>query len=802
MSRLDAGTSPHGNGGRARSWTRLVGLITFATASLLLSGAPRATERPEALELLLAGDIAEFDARATKMRESRARSTTGLWMLYRFYRGTYDVESQSPTAAFWPTLEAETAAYLRKHPDSPSAVDAAARVLVSHAWASRGTGWAAELSDAQSAGFADYLERARRVLDEHRDVGVRDPDWYSQRLHVMNGQGDDRREVLALAKEALAHEPTYQGTYFVAANALLPKWGGSRELVQEYVSAVLERTKAQEGTQAYARIMAQLARSDRDPIGVLRLVGADWSKLKVGLAEISRMYPDPWNLNEERAFACLYGTKTDYEESAARIGHQYIAAEWFDTLHDWPSCLRRQQEASGGLGSWHLEDLAQGGASPFALSFASVGVLLSVTILQLYRRKRLARIGRSGQGVSAALSPEARIYRLSRAWQALQGLAGALLFVAGVAGFWYFGIASLGPNNALVGLLATLGCGYLASGGAQMIQDSFTQRLVLDGEVLHWDNLWGPRECRRGEIATKQTLHRRNNPAQLLLRDKDPARRPLKIPLIFDLDTQFDAWLLSIPDADALAASALRTEVSSDPTFGTTPEERLETLARATKVAKRLAVAAPILYFWSVLYPQPYTLIVALLLAGPWLCVALMVHQRGVYQVSGGRSRAGRPDLAVVLFAFAGIMTLRAWTDLRIVNWWELAPWATLFAVILAAAIVSLNGTATRSWSAVLVILIAACGYGFGTAGFADTLLDNSAPSVFRTKVLNKHVSSGRYRVFDLYVERWGADPGTQDLKVTPGFYGQVTIGDTVCIALRKGALGAQWYSVEPCSAG
>jgi hypothetical protein len=65
------------------------------------------------------------------------------------------------------------------------------------------------------------------------------------------------------AREALDHESTYQPLDYVAANALLPKWGGSREEVQQFVTLAVAKSSAAEGSQAYARIMFNIARGPR-----------------------------------------------------------------------------------------------------------------------------------------------------------------------------------------------------------------------------------------------------------------------------------------------------------------------------------------------------------------------------------------------------------------------------------------------------------------------------------------------------------------------------------------------------------
>src|SRR5271165_7368485 len=170
----------------------------------------RANLKTEAARLLEHGDMAAYARRATELRNTRERTPAGIWKLSLFYKGPDNWPATQPDAPIWTQIESTTEAYLREHPDSPSAIVAHARTLVSHAWVLRGSGWAKDLSDSQRSGFDAFLERAREVLDQHRAVGIGDPEWYSLRIQVMNGQNFDKAWIFALAREALDHEPTYQ----------------------------------------------------------------------------------------------------------------------------------------------------------------------------------------------------------------------------------------------------------------------------------------------------------------------------------------------------------------------------------------------------------------------------------------------------------------------------------------------------------------------------------------------------------------------------------------------------------------
>jgi hypothetical protein len=785
--------------GRRRLCVALAPLVFgfLAAAAAADENSVRAQLKAEAAALLERGDLDSFDRRATQLRESRERTPAGIWKLSLFYRGVDELPTRTPDAPVWARVEQATAAYLRTHPQSPSAVVAAARVLVTRAWAYRGDGWGASLTEAQRDGFATWLERARAVLDEHREVGQQDPEWYALRIQVMNGQGEERVSILALAQEALGGEPTYQPTYYVTSNALLPKWGGSAQLLQQYVAAVLASSAPQEGRQAYARIAFNIARTDPQPVAALRQVGLEWPRVKQSLEEISAAYPDPWNTNAQRAMACLIGTESDFRASSAEAGTPAISVAWFDTLSRWQDCSQRQQQRSAALAGG-FAGIAAATPSAYLLATTSAAVLLALGLLHWSRRRR-ANEEEAFAGSAGVPAGGGVVYPPTRLWMTNQLLAGLALLLMGLAGVWGFGAVAENLRDTLFGGALVFCSALLGTAGVMTAIDACVSKVVLYESTLAIVQLWSTRYVRREDLATRQTVRVPRAPAQLWLRFKDPSRRPVKLPMVFALDTSFQKWFESIPDVDAVAAAQLEAQVRSDPTLGQTPDERLARFARARLLAQRAAFVAPALFLWSSFYPHPYLLIIAVLLLLPWLFVALMARHPGLYDINGTAS-PGRPNLAAALIPAAIILALRAFRDVHILEWHGLLPWAIGTAVLLGVSIYSVNRTASRKWSTAFTILLVSAAYGFGAATSADAWLDRSAPAKFRPAVLGKHVSGGRYRSYDLLLAPWGPRAGAENVQVPPAVYSQAHVGQQICVSLRGGALGSNWYTVSDCS--
>jgi hypothetical protein len=60
-------------------------------------------------------------------------------------------------------------------------------------------------------------------------------------------------QILNMAGEALDREGYYYPLHNAVTRALLSRWGGSREAVEEYVRMALDHSAMREGMQAYAR---------------------------------------------------------------------------------------------------------------------------------------------------------------------------------------------------------------------------------------------------------------------------------------------------------------------------------------------------------------------------------------------------------------------------------------------------------------------------------------------------------------------------------------------------------------------
>ena len=786
---------------RLRDCLPLAGLA----ALVLLSSAAAADEMTvrnelkwEAAHLLERGDVAGYDERATELRRTRERTPSGIWKLSLFYKGPDDWPAKQPDAPIWARIETATATYLREHPDSPSAVIAHAHLLVNRAWTYRGSGWGRDLSDTQANGFASYLERARQVLDAHREVGSQDPEWYALRIQVMNGLGDDKSAILAIADEAFELEPTYQPVLYVTSFAMLPKWGGSAQLLDRVVARAIAKSSSVEGQQAYGRIMFNIARAEQDPATALSQLGVRWPVLTASLSQISMAYPDPWNFNVQRAMACVLGTEADLTATLPQITSGRMRVAWFDTANTWPECARLQTHARQSAAPWSRALI-----TPPTLSFvaaASAAAGLALALLYIARRRRNdASIPLDVIISSSASGSEfPRTYRASPGWQVGISILFGILSLAAMAGAWGFGVVSPDMRDTPQGLILVFFMAFIAAGGIFYVVDNLKSSIVLRPDRLEIHEIWRVQSILRDDIQSRRVLHPPNSPAVLTLQLKGPPARRIKLTLMWIMDGAWMSWFEKIPDVDVEAAKSFEAAVSDNPELGANPEDRQRRLANARRLVRWALWANLGLYAWTFFYPRPYELLVVTLIALPWIAVWIMAQAPGLYAFNAPRGST-QPDLTVMLLSPGLLLMLRAILDVHMLDWQGPMLWTVLVTIALIAAVVWVLPAARKKPGGVALIGVFLLAYGYGASALGNALLDRHPSTSYTAQVTGKHVTGGRNRTPELQLAAWGPKEAGSQVAAPWDVYRSTGIGDTVCVQLHPGALGVPWYRVAKC---
>lgn len=283
--------------------------IFFASGSDAGEGQARSQIADHAASLFLQDEFAELERIAEEYRSTEARTGSGIWKLSVFYAGIGDATERvrDGKSQAWGDLEAKALRWIALYPGSATPHIVYARILIDHGWDFRGTGYAREVKPENWKPFYEYLDKARQYLEEHRQFATVDPVWYDTMLLIAKAQGWDKGDFRRLVDEATSHFPYFYEIYFKAIQYLLPKWHGDRFEIERFADYAVQRTHRREGMGLYARVYWYASQSYYGS----NLVGSnvDWEKMKRGMDDVLRHYPDQWNINSFAFLACMYGDK-------------------------------------------------------------------------------------------------------------------------------------------------------------------------------------------------------------------------------------------------------------------------------------------------------------------------------------------------------------------------------------------------------------------------------------------------------------------------------------------------------------
>lgn len=223
-------------------------------------------------------------------------------------------------------MEDKARAWATRSPNAPVAQIFLADVLLSHGFAIRGTDYAYKVPPDQMTEFKRYIRLARSQLENTKTIASVDPSWYEFMLNIAQYQSWPASQHETLFLEALQREPHFLQTYFVGSGRFSPKWGGSRDELNAFITKAVAGLGPTQSDAMYARIhwwIAELRYFDRfedAPVDCVRMMR--------GAKAVVLDYPDQWNINNFALFAVRCQDKNAFDYFAKLIQPKPMMEVW------------------------------------------------------------------------------------------------------------------------------------------------------------------------------------------------------------------------------------------------------------------------------------------------------------------------------------------------------------------------------------------------------------------------------------------------------------------------------------------
>lgn len=277
----------------------------------------------------------------------------------------------------------------------------------------------------------------------------------------------------------------------------------------------------------------------------------------------------------------------------------------------------------------------------------------------------------------------------------------------------------------------------------------------------------------------------------------------------YGLDSRFDTWWLALPDAKEVEDNEDRQRARSDPSLGTTPEQRLVAYARRQRVFGALFVTVLIgtllAFFAGLLANERWLLTVGVGSAVmPWCGIVIGALYKDQLARGGGRAAFGYYLTSLMMPGMVLAIMALEWSGL--LDGFQVFKWGVLAGSPLWLAVASTAYPASVPLSqrlpGWLLLACATSAYGFGICALGNRLFDKAPPQVFHTQVVGKHLGHGKDRSSHyLELAGWGPEPRGTELRVDGASYYAANKGDPVCMGLYPGRFGFRWVHSVTCPA-
>lgn len=390
-----------------------------------------------------------------------------------------------------------------------------------------------------------------------------------------------------------------------------------------------------------------------------------------------------------------------------------------------------------------------------------------------------------------------KTYRASRGWRIFLATLSLLAGILSFLGIIFFSVADFRDHFAVY--LGGGICGLVTVSQVYLFLTALRSKIVLYPDAMEIHEVARSRTVRRDDVAG----WRFTGASTLVLKLKHPVGKTISVSWFYTVDSEFEEWFADLDNLDVREVASGLDEIANDQSLGSHEQDRFERLAHARRLARGLNILGGVLSVWGLFFPTPYGLVVGLLLLAPWLAILTVRRSDGLIQFDERPNDVKPSVIALYLFPMLAL-TLRAVWDYETIGW--IAP--TIATVLIGSSLfagqyAALRGVRTSRITLALLLVFAVVFYGFGAARHINALADSSDVQQMRYAVRDKYISRGKVMRYEVRLRAPNPNaPQVRSAQVTPDFYDTLKPGDSVCLAIHRGALWIQWFETGPCPAG
>lgn len=264
---------------------------------------PAALDRAgcEAQRLFLSGDYRALDMALRQHAARLADLPDGSSTLSGMAWGLDDLFNFGPLQLY--EAAERLSDWRRATPRSGEPFIAEAVMYKNWAWAARGSGGRDTVSGQAWELFRHRIEMAAIALQGLGDRGPEYPEWHVTALNLALVHDESLADMRKRFDEGAARFPQYLPIHRAMLRILMPRWRGSVEEIDRFITEVADRAHDKDAT--YARLYWMYAQLEREDKNIFEATPASWTRIEDGFNELMQRYPDSdFLVNAFASLAC------------------------------------------------------------------------------------------------------------------------------------------------------------------------------------------------------------------------------------------------------------------------------------------------------------------------------------------------------------------------------------------------------------------------------------------------------------------------------------------------------------------
>ncbi len=283
----------------------------------------------------------------------------------------------------------------------------------------------------------------------------------------------------------------------------------------------------------------------------------------------------------------------------------------------------------------------------------------------------------------------------------------------------------------------------------------------------------------------------------LMLIPKNSHLRKMRVALIVEHRDRLLEWAHhNLTDLDRVGYKMEMNEILSNDALGFSPEAKMMRMAQARKWCRRLNLGSLVMCLWGMIWPQPYQLVMWILLFLPVTGLILLHHCEGLVKLDG-KAKSAYPNVAQVFLMPGLVLALRAMLDWHILEWHNFWNPFTVFTLGLLGLLFTMAYEMRKKIASAILFALFCAVYGYGATIVLNGILATAQPVSYQAQVMQKRISTGKHTDYYFTLSAWGPRNKDTEVTVSKAVYGRHPEGGTVTVFVRDGRFGIPFYFVR-----